>query len=232
MPNKNALVVGASRGLGLGLVEQLAQNGWRVTGTVRDSRGKSNIEKLPIFTSGSVHIETLDINDRLQVDAFAQAQTQNIYDLIFVNAGVFGPDHQSVMQTSAEDIGHLIYTNAIAPAQIGELLCNNLQEKTGVLAFMSSLRGSVAENSDGASSLYRISKAALNMAARSLFPVLEKRGITMLLFHPGWVQTDMGGEGAPLTVDESVRGMLQEIDARAGSGKQSFIDYQGNIIPW
>ncbi len=232
MSQKTALIIGASRGLGLGLVEQLAQNGWHVTATVRDDHGASNIEKLPAIAGGALKVERLDINHRAQVDAFANAHATCVFDLIFVNAGIYGPSHQSLMQMTADDMGQLVYTNAIAPAQIGQLMHDRLRQKTGVLAFMSSLRGCITNNTDGAATPYRISKVALNMAARSLFPALAVRGNTMLMFHPGWVQTDMGGDGAPVTVADSVRGMLGQVEKYAGSGTQYFLDYQGNILPW
>lgn len=229
---KYALVIGASRGLGLGLVAELANNGWRVLATVRDVTGQASLQKLACFASGTIEIDRLDIAERQNLDNFVVRHKHKTFDLILVNAGVFGPDHQSALRISAGEIGNLIYTNAIAPAQIGQLMLEQIRETTGVLAFTSSVRASIAGNNGGGPALYRVSKAALNTLARSMYPAFKNRGITMLLIHPGWVQTEMGGDGAEVTVADSARGMLQQIEKYAGSAQQYFIDYQGTELPW
>ncbi|MEK1906482.1 MAG: SDR family NAD(P)-dependent oxidoreductase, partial [Pseudomonas sp.] len=88
--NRNALIIGASRGLGLGLVQQLHADGWQVTATVRNPAGASALQALD-----GVRIETLDIDDAQALDALARRLHGQVFDLLFVNAGILGPTHQS-----------------------------------------------------------------------------------------------------------------------------------------
>jgi len=121
-------------------------------------------------------------------------------------------------------------TNAVGPARAGRLMLPLLRDG-GTLAFTTSRLGSIAE-SFGGYDLYRMSKAAQNILARGIFAQEAKaRGIAVLSFHPGWVQTDMGGPAAPLTVDESVRGLADVLEA-AHPAEHRFLAYDGSEIPW
>jgi NAD(P)-dependent dehydrogenase (short-subunit alcohol dehydrogenase family) len=93
--------------------------------------------------------------------------------------------------------------------------------------------GSVGENTSGGWDVYRASKAALNIFARSLAVTEAKpRGLTVLSINPGWVKTDMGGSGASIDVPTSVRGIADQIEQRAGSGEHAFVGWNGRILPW
>ncbi len=224
---KTALIIGASRGLGLGLVQQLHADGWQVTASVRSQAGVEALEALP-----GVKIEQLDINDGAQVSALQQRLNGQVFDLLFINAGVSGPAHQSVEQATVEEIGQLFFTNAIAPIRIAQRLAPQVKSASGVLAFMSSVLGSVAIPEGNNMALYKASKAALNSMTNSFVCELEDTGLTVLSLHPGWVKTDMGGEGAPLDVQTSCKGLVEQINKQAGQGGHRFIDYQGQSIPW
>jgi len=97
---------------------------------------------------------------------------------------------------------------------------------------MSSELGSIADKTDSYAELYSASKAALNSLIRSFAAGLGRRRITVLAIAPGWVRTDMGGPGAPLSVEESVRGIVDVLEARAGTGEHGFVDYRGRAVPW
>ncbi len=97
---------------------------------------------------------------------------------------------------------------------------------------MSSGLGSVANKTDSYSEIYSASKAALNSLSRSFAASLGRRRITVLAIAPGWVRTDMGGSGAPLSVDDSVRGIVDVLEARAGTGRHGFVDYRGREVAW
>jgi NAD(P)-dependent dehydrogenase (short-subunit alcohol dehydrogenase family) len=118
----------------------------------------------------------------------------------------------------------------VAPIRLGGL-AGSVRPKTGVLAFTSSIMGSVSLNTGG-HELYRASKAALNSLSRGLWSEVKRRGITLLTLHPGWVRTDMGGPGASLSVKESTRGIVDMLDARAGTGRHGFVDYRGRTVAW
>lgn len=218
-----ALILGASRGLGLGLAREFAGRGWAVTGTVRQDADRAALE------GAGAQALLCDITDPQSVQAL-RGQGPAGLDLLFVNAGVSGPKHQNAGQATAEEAGALFLTNAVAPVAAARVL-GDLLAPDGVLAFMSSRMGSVALNENGALELYRASKAALNSLTRSM--VAKGDGArTVLTLHPGWVQTDMGGSGADLDVPTSVRGLADVILAQRGHPGSRFLDYSGAELAW
>lgn len=223
---KSALIIGASRGLGLGLVRELLVRGWDVAATLRDAAHPGELAALP------VRIESLLLDDAASQDRLVEALAGLRFDLVFINAGIYGPAHQSALDASITDVGQLFMVNAVAPLRLAERLLPQLDTTHGVLAFMTSELGSVAGNESGGMALYRASKAALNSLTRSFVAELGETGLTVLNLHPGWVRTDMGGEAAPLDVDTSVKGLIDQIEAHAGQGGQHYLDYQGTTIEW
>lgn len=223
---KTALVVGASRGLGLGLVKQLSAEGWQVIATVREPQRASQLTAI-----AGVRIEKLDMNDRVSLEALAQNLAGTSLDLLFINAGVSGPAHQSASQATTAEVADLFMTNAVAPIRLAERLVERVEPTNGVLVFMTSALGSVGAHA-GDLPLYSASKAALNSLTRSFVLALGKTSLTVLSMHPGWVRTDMGGEEAPLDVETSCRGMVQQVARARGTGGHRYIDYQGESIPW
>jgi NAD(P)-dependent dehydrogenase (short-subunit alcohol dehydrogenase family) len=224
---KTALVIGASRGLGLGLTKELAARGWKVTATVRDPAKAADVKN----AGPAVSTATVDIDDSASVNALVESLEGKSFDLVFVNAGVYGPGHQSALEATAEELGALFKTNAISPLALARRLAGRITTG-GVLAFMTSHMGSVADNTSGGADLYRASKAALNSMTRSFVPTLEGKGVTVLSMHPGWVKTDMGGPDAMLDVETSVKGLVDQIEKKAGSGGHHFLDYEGTVLAW
>lgn len=174
-----ALVVGANRGIGLGTVREFLARGWGVVATARDVGAATALADLSRRHPGQVNIQGLDMNDPASIDGFAAAMKGRTLDIILVNAGVSGPDHRSASAATAEEIGALMFTNAIAPIRLSRLLADTLPKSAGVLAFTSSVMGSVALN-PGGHELYRASKAALNSLTRGLWGELRGRNITIL----------------------------------------------------
>lgn len=225
---KKALVVGASRGLGHGLSLEFLRRGWAVTATVRSATGGTGFEDY----HEQVTMESLDINNMDLVEAFVARLRGEVYDVVFLNAGILGPPDKTADNVASTDIAHLMMTNAVAPVRLGALLLPMVRQGTGILAFMSSVLGSVARAS-AHSTLYGASKAALNSLTGSLYArKKDEFEFTMLSIHPGWVRTDMGGEDAPLDVETSVRGIADVLEAQAGAGGWHFLDYKGETIPW
>lgn len=223
---KSALIIGASRGLGLGLVRELLERGWDVTATVRDAAHPGDLAGLPL------RIESLLLDDIHSQDRLAETLAGAHYDLVFINAGIYGPAHQSAIDATLAEVGQLFMVNAVAPLRLAERLLPRLDGEHGVLAFMTSELGSVAGNESGGMALYRASKAALNSLTRSFAAELGETGLTVLNLHPGWVRTDMGGEAAPLDVHTSVKGLVEQIESHAGRSGQFYLDYQGTTIDW
>ncbi|HZT86765.1 MAG TPA: SDR family oxidoreductase [Stellaceae bacterium] len=223
-----ALVVGASRGLGLGLAAELRRRDWNVIATVRDEAGARRLST----EAPGVRVERLDITEAAAVADLRRKLDGEAFDLVFVNAGISPPGRGDAAQVSLDQAATVFVTNAIAPARLARLFLGRLRQPNGVVAFMSSGLGSVADNTHGYSELYSASKAALNSLSRSLAATLGGRRITVLAIAPGWVRTDMGGAGAPLSVEESVRGIVDVLEARAGSGRHGFVDHRGRELPW
>lgn len=223
---KQALVVGASRGLGLGLTKEFLRRGYHVTATVRTAIPHSGLEDY----YEQITMDTLDVNNFHMTEAFLARMKGQIFDVIVLNAGIYGPRDKGVLDATPEEIMHLLMTNAISPLRLAERLVPMVKPETGVLAFMSSAQGSLEMNASDASELYCASKAMLNRLTRSF--AARHDYLTIVNLHPGWVRTDMGGQDAPLDVETSATGMVDVLEARAGSGGHEFLDYRGKIVPW
>ncbi|AZE27535.1 Dehydrogenase [Pseudomonas chlororaphis subsp. aureofaciens] len=223
---KTALIIGASRGLGLGLVQRLLDAGWQVTATVRNPQKAEALKAL-----GPVRIEQLDMDDQQAVIALNQKLKGEVFDLLFVNAGVKGPDDQTPGKATLAEVGQLFFTNAVAPINLAQRFAPQIRPDSGVLAFMSSVLGSVTMPDAPELALYKASKAALNSMTNSFVTQLEQK-LTVLSLHPGWVKTDMGGEGADIDVETSTRGLIEQINTYTGKGGHHFVNYKGETIPW
>jgi len=227
-----ALVVGASRGLGLGLAAELRHRGWNVVGTVRDDAGERRLEKRAKKPGGDVRAEHLDINDDRQIAALRRRLDDLEFDLVFVNAGISPKGRSDAASASREEAAAVFMTNAVSPMRVAHAFLDRVRIGPGIVAFMSSGLGSVANKTDSYSELYSASKAALNSLSRSLAASLGRRRVTVLAVAPGWVRTDMGGRGAPLSVEDSARGIVDMLESRAGTGRHGFVDYRGRDVGW
>lgn len=227
MTSKTALIIGASRGLGLGLVERLTEQGWNVVATVRDPAKANALTALP-----GVQVETLEMNSSTQLDALQQRLDGQVFDLLFVNAGVKGPDNQDAEAAQLADVGDLFMTNSVAPIRVAQRFAGQLRPDGGVIAFMSSILGSISIPDAPELALYKASKAALNSMINSFVVRLGDTRLSVLAMHPGWVKTDMGGEGADIDVLTSTRGMVEQVKAHAGKGGVHYINYKGETLVW
>lgn len=226
---RQALIIGASRGLGLGLVREHLARGWRVTATVRAR--SAELEKLREGSGGRLLIETLDITNHSQLVLLRQQLDAQRFDLLFLNAGMMTGRNVPLREVPDADIASIFLTNAISPIRVADALLA-LVSPGGMVAFMSSVLGSIGTNDDGRAELYRASKAALNSLVRSFRARHAQAGLTVLALHPGVVRTSMGGPSAPLDIETSVRGVADVMEARWGTGGQAFVDYRNAIIPW
>lgn len=218
---KSILILGASRGIGLGLAKEFAGRGWRVIGSER-SRGDE------LHGVEGVEVVTADVTEPDSYTGLDLAEGS--LDVVLLNAGITGARHQSADQATGEEVAEVMMTNAFGPARAGRTLLPKLKQG-GTLAFMSSLMGSIADSSGGYE-LYRTSKTAQNMLAKGIAETDAKaRDIAVLSLHPGWVQTDMGGPNATLTVEESVTG-LADVLADAGGAGYRYVDYAGKDLPF
>ncbi|HYJ28714.1 MAG TPA: SDR family oxidoreductase [Allosphingosinicella sp.] len=218
------LITGAGRGIGLEFVRQYAADAWEVIATVREGAAATELEGL------GARVEQLDMRDFAALASFGERLGGAPLDLFIANAGVSGPQRISNPQLAGEwqDV-HAV--NAVAPTLLAEALLPNILAAEGRMVAITSRMGSISDSSGG-SIAYRASKAALNAAWRALALDLAGRPVTIALFHPGWVQTDMGGPNAPLALVDSVAGMRRTIAGLTPGDSGRFLDYRGDTLPW
>jgi NAD(P)-dependent dehydrogenase (short-subunit alcohol dehydrogenase family) len=226
-----ALIIGASRGLGLGLTTTLLARGWQVIATARNPTSAKQLQDLVARYPDKATVLQADVLRTVDIDTLAQRQNPGSLQLVVINAGVAGPEHQSVDALQEGELQALFGANTIAPLRIAKRLLPALSSN-GTIAFMSSRLGSIADNTSGGFDLYRASKAALNSMVRSFAVTAAKPlGVNVLCLHPGWVRTDMGGPHAPLSIEESVQGLANVLESKRSADLQ-FLDYSGAPIPW
>lgn len=219
-------ITGASRGLGLEFARQYAAAGWSVTAACRDPSKASDLAGLGVETVA------LDLADSESIRSAAESLRGRSFDVLLSNAGVYGEGQQFGRLSEAE-WERVMLVNAIAPLKLTEaFLPHLLAGQKKLVVFLTSKMGSIADNSSGGAYIYRSSKAALNAAVKSLSIDLAPRGITTLLLHPGWVQTDMGGPNALVAPGDSIAGMRRQIDAVEPGQPLKFLDYTGASLPW
>lgn len=222
---KTALIVGASRGLGLGLAREYLARGWRVIATTR-----GNDRALAALTGQDrLRIEHVDIVDTAAVASLRQRLAGERIDLLFVVAGISGPTEAPIHEVPPDEAARVYLTNAYYPVSCAEALVD-LVQGGGNVAFMSSMLGSITSNDDAGWDAYRASKAALNMLARN-FSIRHPRH-SVFSISPGWVRTDMGGPDAPLDVETSVRGIVAAMVARDGRPGHVYLHHDGQEVPW
>lgn len=227
---RRALLIGASRGLGLAIAEQYLNLGWHVVATARRSSG-TMLHDLAGKADGRLDIEVADITDPTQIAALRQRLAEFRFDLLLVNAGVKNDDRETIADVSTEEFVRVMVTNALSPLRVVETL-QDLVTARGTIAIMSSGQGSVGNNETGGYEVYRASKAALNTLTRSFAARHRDDARTLLLLAPGWVRTDMGGPNARLTIEESIPNLVDVVNAQIGKGGLQYLDYLGRVVPW
>lgn len=233
---KTILITGANRGLGLGLARCYLDDGWQVIAVNR-----SHSAELEQIAGDQLKIHHCDLTSDEELQALKATLGQIPIDVLLNNAGrminpSFGNEGKSV-----QGFGHfdrklwrdLFDINLFTPMHLAELLASNVEyTENGRIVTISSMLGSMQMNDFGGIYAYRASKAGVNAIMKSMSIDLEKRGITAIALHPGWVQTDMGGSGADIDVQTSVTGMKKVIDGLTLADSGRFLSYNGQELPW
>jgi NAD(P)-dependent dehydrogenase (short-subunit alcohol dehydrogenase family) len=225
--SQTALLFGASRGLGLGLAREYLSRGWRVIATARDDASK--LEALGKTATNNLRIERVDISDPDGVSAMCKRLAGEKLDLLFLVAGISGSVPKPLHEVSADEAARVYLVNSYYPIVAAQILAP-LLEPAGTVAFMSSRLGSIALNDYGQWETYRLSKAALNMGARSFFH--RHPGLAVLSVAPGWVRTDMGGPSATFDVETSCRNVANAIEKHSRVAGHRYVNYDGDELPW
>ncbi len=227
--NKTALIIGASRGLGLGLAQEFLKRGWNVIGTIRGGK-KTKLHDLAIQSKGMLEIESVDITEVSQIASLKARLTGKTFDLLFVNAGVASGRYETIGEVSTEEFVRVLVTNSLSTMRIVEQFAENVVDG-GTIGVMSSGQGSVADNKKGEFEVYRASKAALNTLMRS-FSARRGKDRTLLLIAPGWVRTDMGGSEAKYSIEEVIPRIVDTITAQEGKKGLQYLDQFGKTVRW
>ncbi|NKB90005.1 MAG: SDR family NAD(P)-dependent oxidoreductase [Acidobacteria bacterium] len=220
------LITGANRGIGLEFARQFAKRGDQVVATCRDPENAAELRALDI------EVLKLDVSSMDEVAAVAAVYDDRHLDVLLNNAGV-GVNSVPLGDVDLDQMKDFYAINAAAPLALVQTLLPALRRGRGrTILNMTSRMGSIGDNTSGAAYSYRASKAALNAITKSLALDLAAEEFTCAVLHPGWVQTDMGGAGAPVTPADSVAGLLRVIDGLGVADSGGFFDYTGEQLPW
>ncbi|HEV7260662.1 MAG TPA: SDR family oxidoreductase [Bosea sp. (in: a-proteobacteria)] len=226
------MITGANRGIGLALTMELVRRGDHVIAAARDPWGGALAELAAEHVAALTLVE-LDVTSDDSVAAAKASLEGRPIDVLLNNAGIYGPrDRQSAFDMDFDAWREVFEVNVYAPLRIAQAFLPNLEAGASrKIATISSRMGSIGNNPSG-NIAYRSSKTAVNMTMVLFGNAVRERGITQLLFHPGWVRTDMGGGGADIAPSESAAGLIATIDASGMAETNSFRTWQGETIPW
>ena len=222
-----AVVTGANRGIGSEWVNQLLEKGWTVYAGYR-----KNLDKLENFSNSNLFIHQLDVQSNQSVIDFCN-QVEGPIDLLVNNAGVGDGRWQKLEEIDDKWSLDVLDINAIGPVRMVQALYEKMShDKLTKVAMISSLMGSIDDCKSGRSYAYRASKSALNMFTTAMKNEAVENNITFAILHPGWVKTGMGGSMAPVTMPESVTGMMKVLESQTLENSGRFIQYDGELLPW
>ena len=229
---KNVLVTGANRGLGLGFVKNYLGKNVNVVSTTRDIKSSKELLALKERFPNNLEIFELDLLKEGAGYALANFLGDRPIDILINNAGV-GSTNQHLQAVSPKPWLEVLKVNLIAPFMVTQSIIDNVKKGSDKkIYFLSSQLGSIADNTSGGMYIYRSSKTGLNQVVKSLSVDLKPQGITVVSLHPGWVKTDMGGPNAPVSIDESIEGMMQVIYSTDIRDTGRFLNYDGKELPW
>ncbi|MBA2648170.1 MAG: SDR family oxidoreductase [Legionella sp.] len=225
---KTALITGANRGLGLEFARQLKDNDYYVIGCCRNPSEATHL----LEVADEVH--TLDVTRDEDINALKQTLNDKPIDLLINNAGLSGEQGVTVGNIDRDNFLYVLNVNCISVVKICDALLPNIQlSNDKQILVVSSSMGSIAENERGRSYAYRSSKAALNCAMRSFGIDVKPLGIKVMLIHPGWVKTSMGGENALVEIKTSVAGMLKQAKLHLPQSHATELRrFDGGLVAW
>ena len=222
---KTALVTGSNRGIGLELCTQLKQRGFDVIATCRQSSAALNDLGVEI-------IENVEVSDPKSLAVLVNTLAGRQIDWLINNAGIAdGIAMDELNDQTIASCKRMYEVNSLGPLLTTQALVDNLTEGSKV-GIITSRMGSIDDNDSGGSYGYRMSKAAVNAAGKSLSVDLKPRGIAVAILHPGYVRTDMTGHNGLINTDESASGLLQRMEELTLETSGSFWHSNGELLPW
>lgn len=221
------LITGANRGIGLALAQHFGAAGFHVIGTAR------NTDKAAELKESGAQLVQLDVTDQASVDAMAKSLAGQPIDILINNAGVKGKDSKDMASVDVDNIEWILNVNTLGPVRVMKALFPNVQSgQRKTIVNISSTMGSIERNTWGCCAGYRASKTALNSINKTFAVDLGEQGLTFVVMHPGYVQTDMNDGGGNITTDQSAAGLMSVITGLDASDNGKFYDWQGKELPW
>ncbi|CAN7153957.1 SDR family oxidoreductase [Rhizobacter sp. LjRoot28] len=224
MTRPSVLVVGASRGIGLEFCRQYLAQGAHVVATARSSEG---LAALSALGARALRLDTTRLDSTA---GLAWQLDGERFDIAVLSAGVYGPEGEALMTPTEAQFDDVMHTNVLGPMRVIPQIADALAPGAR-LVVLSSRMGSIGARTATFGWLYRASKAALNSVLKDASLAFGDRA-TCVAVHPGWVQTDMGGGGADLTVEQSVSSLRTLIGRLGPQDTGRFLDHDGTAIPW
>jgi NAD(P)-dependent dehydrogenase (short-subunit alcohol dehydrogenase family) len=222
------LVTGANRGIGLEFVKQYAAHGAELIACCREPAKAVELKAV----KGKVKVMALDVADPASIAALKKDLAATAIDILINNAGISGPRDRTADPIPSDKWIEVLAVNSVAPVAVSYALHDNLMKgHDKKLVTITSQLGSITNHGGGASP-YNASKAAVNSFMHGLSKSWAKEGIAVGIFHPGWVQTDMGGKSAPVTPEQSVRGLRARIAELDTGNSGTFRDFTGKELAW
>lgn len=219
-----ALIIGASRGIGHELVRQYRADGWRVIATARKAQDLAELAGL------GAEPHELDVTNAEAIAGLGWKLDDEKIDTAWLVAGLYGPRSDGF--PTQDDFDAVMHTNVLAAMRLLPIVAPLVASARGKLGVLSSRMGSIGARTGAGGSLYRASKAALNSVLADTALTYGPQGATCIAFHPGWVQTDMGGAGAAISPEQSVRDLRATLARATPSANGSFLNHDGDPIPW
>lgn len=220
--SKHVVITGANRGIGLSFCQHYIERGDRVTAVVRQASAA-------LSALGCKVIDGIDVSNPSNVAKLQQQLVEESIDILINNAGIF--TNESLSGMDFEALERQLMVNAVAPVRVTHALASNLKQGAKV-AMITSRMGSIEDNSSGHYIGYRMSKAALNAASKSMAIELAQSGVSVAILHPGFVQTEMVGFAGDISPEEAATRLMTRIDELNPSNSGTFWHSNGDVLPW
>ena len=230
---KTVLVTGANRGIGLAFTKQLSDLGLQVLACCRQPENASELQALATARK-NITVYQLDVSNQQHIEHLAEELSDHVIDIVLNNAGVMGENGVTVGNIDRDNFLNVMSVNCLSVLKVSEAFLPHLGKSTDkLIVVISSAMGSISDNQSGRSYAYRASKTAVNSVMRSFAIDVNDKGIKVLLLHPGWVQTNMGGDSALLDADKAVSAMLEQIEKHKHNAQAEVLRrYDGGTMPW
>ena len=226
---ETVLITGASRGIGLELTRQFLDLGYNVISTYR---GQPSAQLESLLSNKALMLHELEVTDEASISTLAAQLSNSNIDVLINNAGILGPTEQSMETVQPSEWLNTFAVNTVAPLMVCRALLPLMEASSNPrIVTISSQMGALSRESMGMYA-YRSSKAAVNKVMQVLALELKPKGVTVCPVHPGWVKTDMGGQEADITAEESASGIVGLVQSMALEQSGTFFTWEGNEHNW